>query len=213
MAPEPHTLQDVTYIPLNGGNAGRKQTRFFYMIDALLRSRQAAGLETGSHRPDEDVNMYLTELLCRYAEHPRGKAEVEALIPYETELYESLRDAGQTRAKYLIYRLNADHLLITLGIFGNAYWRNPRQSAFHWAPSRAESIQRGKWYYGSAATYATRLQEGRRGLDELLDKLAVGFEDYVRILETLRGEYFHLLRSFSPGEWYHLCRDLGMDSD
>ncbi len=204
---------DANYIEIEGGQGKRKRPRFAFVIEALLRSRRDAGLETGIHRPDEDVNMYLGALLCRYADSPTGGVEESSLIPYEGDLYESIREVGQTRAKYHIYRWNADHLLMTLGIFGNAWWRNPKQSAFHWTPTRLESIARGKLYYGKAATYVSRLEEGRKGLEELLAKLEVGFEEYLRILETLRVDYFHMLRGFGPGEWYHLCKDLGVSPD
>lgn len=202
---------DIAYIPIDreGRPAPRRQ-RFFFVINALLRSRQAAGLETGGHRPDEDVNMYLGELLCRYAEDPTGGAPPGMIFPYETELFESVREGAEMRDKYLAYRYNADHLLVSLGIFGNAWLRTPRQAAFPWAPGRREAVGRGRWYYRRAATYAGRLEEGRRGLDELLRKIEVGYEEYLRILETMRGEYFHLIRGFSPGEWFHLCQELGV---
>ena len=200
---------DETYIEIDNGQALRKRDRFSYMIETLLRSRESAGLETGSQRPDEDVNVYLSGLLCRYAD---SAALPETVIPYEADLFESIRGADDTRAKFQIYRSHADHLLVTLGIFGNAWWRSERQSAFHWAPTRDESIARGKNYYGQAATYATRLQEGRRGLDDLLGKLQAGFEEYLCILETMRGDFFHMMRNFSRGEWYHICRELGVSS-
>ena len=200
-----------TYLEFNDGRPSCRKLRFAYIIEALLRSRESVGLQTGSHRPDEDVNMYLTELLCRYAESTTGSNGAH-IIPYESELFERIREVGETRAKFLIYRHNADHLLVTLGIFGNAWWRTPRESAFHWAPTREQSIARGKIYYGKASTYASRLEDGRRGLDELLFKLEVGFEEYLRILEALRGEYFHFVQGFSSGEWYHLCRELGVNS-
>jgi hypothetical protein len=212
MASELSSFSKVPFVPIEGARPQRRQQCFFFVIDALLRSRQAAGIETGSRRPDEDVNMYLTELLCRYAVFPVRDQEAE-LYPFETDLIERLREEDEPRARYSLYRFQADHLLVTLGVFGNAWWRRPRQSAFCWTPTREESINRGKWYYGRAALYASRLEESRRGVDDLMSKLELGFEDYIVILETLRGEYFNLVKGFSPGEWYHLCRDLGVAPD
>ena len=71
-----------------------------------------------------------------------------------------------TRSKYTLYRCNADHILLSLGLFDNAWLRGPRQSNFHWAPTRAESIGRGRSYYGKAALHAARLEEGRRGVGD-----------------------------------------------
>jgi hypothetical protein len=206
-------VENDTYIEFKQGQAKDRKYRFAYLIETLLRSRESAGLETGIHRPDEDVNMYLTGVLCRYADSLPRLSDCARIIPYESDLFDSIAETTDTRSKYLLYRFNADHLLVTLGIFGNAWWRSPRQSAFHWAPTRDESIARGKCYYGKAATYATRLWEKSKGMDDLLGKLQVGFEEYLKILETMRSEYFHMMRSFSEGEWFHLCRDLGISPD
>ncbi|MCB1162357.1 MAG: hypothetical protein R3C71_12000 [Candidatus Krumholzibacteriia bacterium] len=200
---------DIPYLQIDGGRAQRRKQRFAFMIEALLRSRLSAGLETGCHRPDEDVNMYLAALLCRYAEGREHWAGA-TIIPYESELFERVRAARECRTKYLIYRRNADHLLLSVGLFGNPWLRGAQEGSCPWTTSREESIGRGKSYYARAAVYASRLDEGRRGLDELLAKLDIGFEDYVRILETLRSESFNLRQIFTVGEWYHFCRELGI---
>jgi hypothetical protein len=207
---EPAREASVTteYMKIEGGVGTRKKLRFGYMIEALLKSRRSAGLETGCHRPDEDVNMYLASLLCRYAE--RCDVHADYIVPYESDLFERVQDAGECRAKYMIYRHNADHLLLSLGLFGNAWLRNEQENAFAWAPDRNTVIGRGKNYYSMASTYATRLGEGRRGLDEIMAKLEIGFEDYLTILETLRGEQFNLRQIFTIGEWYHFCKELGV---
>lgn len=196
------------YMHIEGGLGTRKKLRFGFMIESLLKSRQSAGLETGCHRPDEDVNMYLASLLCRYAEC----AEVHAdyIVPYETDLHARVSEARECRAKYRIYRHNADHLLLSLGLFGNAGLRSERENSFAWSPDRNTVIGRGKSYYGMASTYATRLSAGNRGLDEVMAKLEIGFEDYLTILETLRAEQFNLRQIFTIGEWYHLCKELGV---
>lgn len=201
------------YVKIEGGKPTRRKRRFGFMIEALLRSRQSAGLETGIHRPDEDVNMYLATLLCRYAETTADAVHGDLIVPYESDLYERVRAASECRTKYLIYRHNADHLLISLGLFGNAWLRDPRENAFPWTPDREKVIGRGKSYYGMAATYATRLDEGKRGLDDVMAKLDVGFEDYLKILETLRSEHFNLRQIFTVGEWYHLCAELGISPE
>ncbi len=201
---------DTVYLQIDGGQAQRRKRRFGFMIEALLRSRLSAGLETGCHRPDEDVNMYLADLLCHYAEGGAERWQSDYIIPYAGDLAERVASAGECRTKYLIYRKNADHLLVSLGIFGNPWLRGPVQGSCPWRANREESIGRGKSYYARAATYASRLGEGRRGLDALLAKLEIGFEEYLRILETLRSEAFNLRQIFTVGEWYHFCRELGI---
>ncbi|MCP4549913.1 MAG: hypothetical protein GY835_25940 [bacterium] len=202
--------QDDRFIEFNKGMPTGRQDRFSWMIDALLHSRKEAGLTTGIHRPDEDVNMYLVDLLCRYIGAAGNMVSDQPIIPYESELHEHAAGLPEIRSKYMLYRSNADHLLISIGIFSNAWFRDPHKSAFRWAPTRNETITRGKWYYHQAAIYADRLDDGRRGLNDILFKLEVGFEDYLKILETMRSEYFNFVKKFSDGEWAHFCRDLGI---
>jgi len=43
---------------------------------------------------------------------------------------------------------------------------------------------------------------------EVLEKLSVGFEKYLRILSHMRGEYLDLVKRLSQGEVYHLERSV-----
>jgi hypothetical protein len=46
------------------------------------------------------------------------------------------------------------------------------------------------------------------GVSEVLEKLSVGFEKYIRILSHMRGEYLDLMKRLSQGEVYHLERSV-----
>ena len=43
-------------------------------------------------------------------------------------------------------------------------------------------------------------------MSEVLEKLSVGFDKYIKILSHMRGEYLDLVQRFSEGEVYHLER-------
>jgi hypothetical protein len=47
-----------------------------------------------------------------------------------------------------------------------------------------------------------------QGVAEVLEKLSVGFEKYIRILSHMRGEYLDLMKRLSQGEVYHLERSM-----
>jgi len=46
------------------------------------------------------------------------------------------------------------------------------------------------------------------GVAEVLEKLSVGFDKYIRILSHMRGEYLDLMKRLSQGEVYHLERSV-----
>jgi hypothetical protein len=47
-----------------------------------------------------------------------------------------------------------------------------------------------------------------QGVAEVLEKLSVGFDKYLRILSHMRGEYLDLVKRLSQGEVYHLERSV-----
>jgi hypothetical protein len=112
--------------------------------------------------------------------------------------------------KYLIYKTNADFLLISIGIFDNPM--GPAASRAKVQPSEEAYIGRGKTYYHFAYSYSQQVHRKNAGVSEVLEKLSVGFEKYIRILSHMRGEYLDLMKRFSLGEVYHLERSIDEDS-
>ena len=124
---------------------------------------------------------------------------------YESDIYEKLQYTQDTYVKFLTYKVNADYLLLTQGIF------EVPASIYSTVESRSrEAIQRGKAYYQIAGTLTRQLHEDRRALAEVLQKLSDGYEKYLVVLSYMRGEYFNIVKEISPGELFHLSR--GIDS-
>jgi hypothetical protein len=74
------------------------------------------------------------------------------------------------------------------------------------APAEEAYIGRGKTYYHFAYTYSQQIHRKNQGVSEVLEKLSVGFDKYIKILSHMRGEYLDLAQRFSEGEVYHLER-------
>jgi hypothetical protein len=159
------------------------QPTYYFMINCLLYSRMETGLVSNQDFYDEDVNVYLAHLLHSFID---------------------------SRLKYLIYKTNADFLLISIGIFDNPVGTAaPRAKV----PSSEEAyIGRGKTYYHFAYSYAQHVHRKNQGVAEVLEKLSVGFEKYIKILSHMRGEYLDLMSRLSKGEVYHLERSVNEDT-
>ena len=92
-------------------------------------------------------------------------------------------DAGQSAMtvserlkKFNIYKINADYFLLNLGllrsdtnILGNAY------------------IDKGGFYYSSAASSLKQVLGGRSTLSDTMEKLSLQFLKYVRILRHMKN--------------------------
>ena len=186
---------------------------FFFMLNCLLYSRLESGHPSNAKFYDEDVNMYLTNLLCSFIKPEYHRRVRKYLSPYDTSLFARIENSSDARLKYTIYKTNADFLLISIGIFGNSDPGRP-ETAQLFNNSEEAHMGKGKVYYNFAYTYSHSMFKKSTGISEVLEKLSKGFEQYVEILSHMRGEYFNILDRLSTGEVYHLERsvDRGRES-
>ena len=114
---------------------------------------------------DEDVNQYITLILSDLV-----KGRSQTLI--NKYIVSMDADAGQT----VVYRINADYFLLNLGllrsdtnILGDAY------------------IDKGGFYYSSAASSLKEVLGGRSTLSDTMEKLSHQFIKYVRVLRHMKN--------------------------
>lgn len=187
-------MGNENYLPLDPGAAREAVPNAFFMVQKLLASR----LETGwpsedSSTEEQDVNIYLTYLLCTYVQPTHWQRISPYLSDYDTSVFDRIQYSSDTRLKYSVYKINADHLLVSIGIFDRE-----RDSDYQ--------SGRARMYYDLAATYGRSMFGRSSAVAEVLGKLSVGWPKYVSILSHMRGEYLNLFRTLSPGELYHLRR-------
>ena len=186
------------------------QPTYSFMINCLLYSRMETGLVSNQDFYDEDVNVYLAHLLHSFINPEYVEQSKKFLSKYDTDVFRRLSTSTDARLKYLIYKTNADFMLVSIGIFDN-----PMVPASHrpkHPPSEEAYIGRGKTYYHFAWSYSQQMHRKNAGVGEVLEKLSVGFEKYIRILSHMRGEYLDLMKRLSQGEVYHLERSINEQS-
>lgn len=191
------------YHQINSGSEASAEQTYYFMMNTLLYSRMESGLPSNDEFFDEDVNIYLANLLSSmvYSEYHRSISRY--VTPYDIPLFESISSSTDPREKYQTYKVNADYLLVSLGIFGNASGRR-LNSAPHMRISGESYMGRGKAYYSLAQSYSMETFRRSTAVTEVLGKLSQGFEKYVKILSLMRGEFFNFYEKISAGELYHL---------
>src|SRR5438093_969215 len=126
------------------------------MINCLLYSRMETGLVSNQEYYVEDVNVYLAHLLHSFINPEYVEQSKRFLSKYDTDVFRRMSSSSDSRLKYLIYKTNADFLLISIGIFDNPMGpAAPRAKA---QPSEEAYIGRGKTYYHFAYSYAQPAQ-------------------------------------------------------
>ena len=183
------------------------QTSYFFMLNCLLHSRIHTGIESNADVYDEDVNVYLAHLLNSHMDASQIAANSEYIAGSDAELFRMIEEAGSDRQRYSIYKTNADFLLMSIAVFDTIDKPTPNRPAIFHTP-RNIYIARAASYYAHAASHATKLSCGTSRVGLTLQKLSDRFEDYVQILTYMRGRYLNLLKRYSPGELFHLDRQI-----
>jgi hypothetical protein len=197
-----------SYVPVErDGTRGDSAPNVSFMIHALLASRVESGMPSSEAPSEEDVNVYITHLLCDFV-RPQYQMRVHKYISaYDSSVFERVRHTTNKRLKYAVYKANADHILVMMGVFHN----NGRRSSSLPGPLQIEEdvdLGRGKSYYDYAFTYSRSLFGRSSAIPEVMFKLAHGFERYVKILTYMRSEYLNLVDRMSEGELFHLQRSV-----
>ncbi len=195
------------YVDLKEGGRNLQPT-YYFMINCLLYSRMETGLVSNQDYYDEDVNVYLAHLLHSFINPDYVEQSKRYLSKYDADVFKRLSQSTDARLKYAIYKTNADFLLVSIGIFDNPLAPTASPARSKPAPSEEAYIGRGKTYYHFAYTYSQQVHRKNQGVSEVLEKLSVGFEKYIKILSHMRGEYLDLAQRFSDGEVYHLERSV-----
>lgn len=175
-----------------GGGRWELESTLLFMMTSVLKSRTETGLESNVHYYDEDVNVYLAGLLAAYLDPAYTEWSAPLISRFDTDVATMVRGSGE-RQKYWIYKVNADHLMVTLGIFEPPSEGPAPFSAASLPAKQRAFVGRGGTYYELAASYGRALARRPTASVEVLEKLSRGFEAYVTILNYLRSHYFNLI--------------------
>ena len=125
---------------------------------------------------DEDVNQYITLILSDLV---KGRSQTlinKYIVSMDADAGQSVVETSERSKKFNVYRINADYFLLNLGllrsdtnILGNAY------------------IDKGGFYYSSAASSLKVVFGGRSTLSDTMEKLSLQFLKYVRILRHMKN--------------------------
>ena len=126
---------------------------------------------------EDDVNQYITLTLSDLANPKTLNMLNEYLVDINADVGQIAGQVPHRSKKYYLYRINADFLLLNLGLFEGGT-RFPSEAYF----------DKGGSYYHCAAASLKAIQGGRTGLSDVFDKLAIHFGRYVDILRQMRRD-------------------------
>jgi hypothetical protein len=182
-----------------------ENTQYFF-LENILKARIALYLDTGLHDYDEEVNMYLAELLksmvtpCAFTENK------PYISPFDYEVKSYLNEHHDTRTEYTVYKENADYGLATKAVFmeyfhKGSYWHKVLQG-------RTDSSERIAFYYKLAASALAHLRGTHTTSVHVFMSLADHVTETMKIIRKVSGDTFEFVEKLSPGSVFHLEKDL-----
>ncbi len=179
-----------------------------YLLHCLLRARVETHHET---EEDEDVNVYLVNLLGQYMRAEFVDHVGEYLSKFDTVISEKVRQHNDTVYTYYTYKANADFYLLGLSIFGGLENKRVPEAL---RLTEKNFADRGKAYYSFAADLNRQVFHKVTAVCGILAKLSKSFPVYLEVLHHVKDRYFHIEdRVMSEGEWFHLEREINHESD
>jgi hypothetical protein len=176
-----------------------------FLLRCLLGARQEATLPSNQAGYDEDVNVYLVGLLERFLSSQYHDEARRYLHARDLDLLEDAQRSPNPRHVFQLYRVNADHLLLAIGLFHHVEGaHHPGNPLVHREPE--DFIHRGGVYYHIASSNLRRLRRQVSGPEIAMRKLGDGFADYAAVLRRVRTSFFHLTERLGEGTLFHLSR-------
>ena len=180
-----------------------RESAIGFLLNALLKSRSACRLSSNQEEFDEDVNIYLAHLLFAISLPDYQNTIRRYLSKNVSEMVEMIEKNDDRIAQYFIYKVNADHLIIHLGIFQDL------ESDRHlFGKSERQFSSMAQNYYHQAANYNKRIYRRETAIGSVLDKLANGFQKYKTILRFARREFFRFANQFHDESFQRFCEEL-----
>ncbi len=126
---------------------------------------------------DEDVNQYLILTLAELVNPKSLEFWNQYLVSLNRDANEIAFNIEENAKQYFVYKINADFLLLSLGLF-------PLDAHI----STEAYFNKGEDYYFSAARRLKQHTKGRTALSDVLEKLSRKFGQYVSIMRCMKNQ-------------------------
>lgn len=172
----------VRYRALFPAWEGRRPLSWFF-AEELLEARAASDFPTNRRLADEDVNIYLIQLLTGWAtSDPRP-----GILPGRDPILTAPPEGRGPRDLADRYRRQADHRLLSLGLFDRGDLVRRRLAGWRMTveETRRKDLAVAEHCYGLAADLLATRGRTTAGTVAVWRKLAAHLPDYVGVLQTL----------------------------
>ena len=182
------SVSHITQVKVYDLTKQERELAFGYIVSILLKSRIACG-KSDDQKYRDDVDVYIASLLLSLTDPKAQERNIKYIFMTDAELVTKIENCRDNFVKYLIYKTNADNIIMSLSMFDIFHLRDKRGRVSN--PQRYRAFQgRGKIYYELASTYHHKVYRKQTGICDALDKLSEDFEEYLEIMIKMKREFF-----------------------
>jgi hypothetical protein len=181
-----------------------ENTQYFF-LENILKARINLHLDTGRHDYDEEVNMYLAELLASLVLSSSFTENKPYISAFDYEIKSYLQEHPDTRTEYTVYKENADFGLSSVSIFLDYFHAG---SYHNRVIGHTDSSERIALYYKLAASALAHLRGSSTTSVHVYLAIADHIGDAMRLVRTVSGDSFEFVERLSRGSAFHLEKDL-----
>lgn len=181
-----------------------ENTNYFF-LENILKARINLHLDTGRYDYDEEVNVYLAELLASLVSPSSFTENKPYISVFDYEVKSYLQEHPDTRTEYRVYKENADFGLSSVSVFLDYLHAG---SYYHRVIGRADSSGRIALYYKLAASALAHLRGPGATSVHVYLSIAEHIDDAMRLVRTVSGDSFDFVERLSKGGAFHLEKEL-----
>jgi hypothetical protein len=182
-----------------------ENTNYFF-LENILKTRINLHLDTGRNDYDEEVNIYLAELLASMVSSSSSFTENRPYISaFDYEIKSYLEDHPDTRTEYTVYKENADFGLSSVSVFLDYFHPG---SYHHRVIGTSDSSERIAFYYKLAASALAHLRGSHTTSVHVYQSIADHISDAMKLIRTVSSESFDFVERLSAGSAFHLEKEL-----
>jgi hypothetical protein len=181
-----------------------ENTHYFF-LENILKARINLHLDTGRNDYDEEVNMYLAELLASLVSPSSFTENRPYISAFDYEIKSYLEEHRDPRTEYTVYKENADFGLSSVSVFLDYFHAG---SYHHRVSGHLDSSDRIALYYKLAASALAHLRGSQTTSVHVYLSIAEHIGDAMRLVRTVSGESFDFVEQLSAGSTFHLEKEL-----
>jgi hypothetical protein len=191
-----------TYLDLTTKSCEKTQ---YFFLENILKARIALHLDTGLHDYDEEVNMYLAELLKSLVTPSAFTENRPYISPFDYEVKSFIDSHPDTRTEFTVYKENADFGLAATSVFLEYFHRG---SYWHKMMQHPTSGKRISLYYKLAASALSHLRGTHTTSVHVYLSLADHMDETLRIVRKVSGDCLDFIEKMSAGSEFQLEKEL-----